>query len=75
MDKKRKEARDKLNSIRTKQELLDYLDLLTITDEEKQIAFEIYALGYSHTRIAIEHNLSIEKSKHIIQKVLDKVLI
>lgn len=74
MTEKRKKAREKLLRIRTKTELLEYLDTLTISDEAKQIAYEMYALGYSHTKIAITHNISIEKSKKIIQTIHDKVL-
>lgn len=70
----RKKARDYLMAIRTKEELLNYLNELTISEEQKQIVIDIYGNGLSHQQIAFKYNISIEKSRKIIQKVLDKVL-
>lgn len=73
MDRKRKEAREKLHGIRTKQELFEYLDNLVLTDEEKQVAIEMFLYGFSHIQISMKHSFSVEKSKKIINKVLSKV--
>lgn len=74
MKEHRKKAKNFLKSIKTVSEFNTYLDELVLKDEDKEIIRDIYIRGLSHQQIADKYNISIEKSKKIIQKSLDKVL-
>ena len=74
MKEYRKKAKNFLKSIKTVSEFNTYLDELVLKDEDKEIIRDIYIRGLSHQQIADKYNISIEKSKKIIQKSLDKVL-
>lgn len=69
----RKRARDFLKSIRTVSEFNQLLDSLVLTDEERDVARDIYLRGLSHVQISFKYNMSIEKSHKIIQHILDRV--
>lgn len=70
----RKAARDFVKNIKTKADLEAYLDMLNITEEEKEIALMIFANGYSRTQIAMETGYSIPQVKRKIAKIYAKLV-
>lgn len=73
MNAKRAKAKQLIKSIRTKQDVIDYIALLNLTDEEKYIAELIYCNGFSHQQIANELNMSLRAVRNRVQKILDMV--
>lgn len=69
----RKAAREYVKSLKTKDDLRSYLDMLTLSDEEKEIAFMIFAHGWSRTQIAMEFGYSIPQVKRKISKIYSKM--
>lgn len=69
----RKAAREYVKSLKTKDDLRNYLDMLTLSDEEKEIAFMIFAHGWSRTQIAMELGYSIPQVKRKISKIYSKM--
>ena len=70
----RKEARDFVKSIKTKAELDAYLNMLNLTDEERDIARLLFGRGWSRTRIAMELGYSEHQIKRKIVRIYDKMI-
>jgi hypothetical protein len=74
MKRSRKEARDKLQSIRTVEELKDYLDTLVLTDDQKQVALYALVKGWSRQQISMETGYSIRQVGKMLEKVYDRMM-
>ena len=74
MRKNRKEARDLLNSLHTVSELEKYLQMLRITDEEREVARMIYAKGYSRQQIAMQTGYSKRQVDRMVAKIHDRLI-
>lgn len=74
MKASRKAARDKLQSIKTVEELQNYLDELTITDDQKHIALLALVKGWSRQQISNETGYSVRQVGKLLEKVYDKML-
>lgn len=70
----RKRARDYVKSIKTRAELESYLDMLNLTDEERDIAFLMFGKGYSRTRIALETGYSESHVKRKMSRIYDRMV-
>lgn len=66
MNPKRKAARDRLYSIKTKAELVELIESLNITDEERDIAMMVLSRGWSYTKVSMETGYS---TRHIARKM------
>lgn len=70
----RKKARDFVKSIKTRDELDAYLNMLNLTDEERDIARMTFSNGWSITRIAIETGYSEDQVKRKVCRIYDRML-
>lgn len=70
----RKAAREAVGKIKTREDLRNYLDLLNLTDEEREIAWMILANGWSRTKIAMEIGYSEHQVKRKVAKIYDKLI-
>lgn len=70
----RKAARDFVSGIRTREELRQYLDMLNLREEEKDIAWMIFANGWSRAKIAMETGYSEHQVKRKVARIYDKLL-
>ena len=70
----RKAARDEVGKIKTREDLRNYLDLLNLTDEEREIAWMIFAHGWSRAKIAMEVGYSERQVKRKVAKIYDKLV-
>lgn len=70
----RKAARDFVKSIKTKAELDAYINMLNLTDEERDIARMIFGKGWSRTRIAMETGYSERQINRKICKIYDRMI-
>lgn len=73
MNPKRKKARDRLLSISTKSELVELIESLNITDEERDIAIMVLSRGWSYTRISLETGYSVRHIARKMEKVYTKL--
>lgn len=70
----RKQARDFVKSIKTKAELDAYLNMLNLTDDEREIARMLFGRGWSRTRIAMEIGYSEHQIKRKINRIYDRMI-
>ena len=70
----RKRARDFVKSIKTKAELDAYINMLNLTDEEREIARLLFGKGYSRVQIAMETGYSEHQVKRKINKIYDRMV-
>lgn len=70
----RKEARDFVKSIKTRTELEAYLNMLNLTDEEREIARMMFGNGWTRTRIALETGYSEHQVKRKICRIYDRMV-
>lgn len=70
----RKAARDFVKSIKTKNELDSYLNMLNLTDEEREIARMMFGNGWTRTRIAMETGYSEAQVKRKICRIYDRMI-
>lgn len=70
----RKAARDFVKSINSRAELDSYLNMLNLTDDERDIARLMFGKGYSRTRIALELGYSEAQIKRKICRIYDRML-
>lgn len=73
MNPKRKAARDKLMAIKTKAELVELIESLNITDEERDIAVMVLSRGWSYTKISLETGYSVRHIARKMEKVYSKL--
>lgn len=74
MKEERRRAKLYLQNIKTVSEFNMYLDSLTLTEREKEIARGIYIHGMSHVQLADKFNCSIETISKEVRKIQDKAL-
>lgn len=70
----RKAAREAVGKIKTREDLRNYLDLLNLTDEEREIAWMIFANGWSRAKIAMEIGYFEHQVKRKVAKIYDKLI-
>lgn len=70
----RKAAREAVGKIKTREDLRNYLDLLNLTDEEREIAWMIFANGWSRAKIAMEIGYPEHQVKRKVAKIYDKLI-
>lgn len=70
----RKAAREFANSIKTRDDLRRYLDMLNLRDEERDIAWMIFAHGWSRAKIAMETGYSEHQVKRKVARIYDKLV-
>lgn len=73
MNPKRKAARDRLLAIKTKAELVELIEALNITDEERDIAVMVLSRGWSYTKISMETGYSVRHIARKMEKVYSKL--
>lgn len=73
MNPKRKAARDRLFAIKTKAELVELIESLNITDEEREIAVMVLSRGWSYTKISFETGYSVRHIARKMEKVYSKL--
>lgn len=73
MNPKRKAARDRLFAIKTKAELVELIESLNITDEEREIALMVLSRGWSYTKISLETGYSVRHIARKMEKVYSKL--
>lgn len=69
----RKAAREKALAIKTRAELAEYLDSLNLTEQQRIVAWYIFADGWSRAKIALETGYSERQLKRIIAKIYDRM--
>lgn len=69
----RRAARDFASKIKTRDDLEKYLDMLNLREEERQIAWMLFAHGWSRARIARETGYSEHQVKRKIAKIYDRM--
>lgn len=74
MNPAKKQARDFVKSIKTKSELDAYLNMLNLTDDEKEIARLLFGRGWSRTQIAMELGYSEHQIKRKINRIYDRMI-
>lgn len=74
MKPNRKAAREYVQGIRTKDELRKYLDMLNLREEDRTIAWMIFANGWSRAKIAMETGYSEHQVKRKIARIYDRLL-
>lgn len=74
MNPQKKAARDFVKSIKTRAELDSYINMLNLTDEEKEIARLMFGNGWSRTRIALELGYSEHQIKRKINRIYDRMI-
>lgn len=74
MNPQKKQARDFVKSIKTKAELDAYLNMLNLTDDEREIARLLFGRGWSRTQIAMELGYSEHQIKQKINRIYDRMI-
>jgi hypothetical protein len=69
----RKAAREYLAGISTREELMRYLEMLNITDAERQVAFLALSKGWSRQHISLETGYSLRQIERMLTRVYDKM--
>lgn len=70
----RKAAREFVKGIKTRADLDAYLDMLNLTDEERDIARMLFAYGWTRTKIAMEMGYSEHQIKRKINRIYDRMV-
>ena len=74
MREDRKAAREFVKNIKTKADLEDYIGMLNLTDEEREIAIMIFGKGWSRAKIAMETGFSERQLKRRINRIYDRMV-
>ena len=74
MNPSRKQARDFVRSIKTTSELDAYLNMLNLTDEERDIARLIFGKGYSVVQVMMATGYSEHQVRRKINKIYDRMI-
>lgn len=69
----RKAARDRVKSIQTRADLDAYLELLNLTDDERNIARMMFGNGWTRAKIAMETGYSEHQVKRKMQRIYDRM--
>lgn len=69
----RRAARNFVKSIKTRADLEDYLNMLNLTDEEREIALMMFGKGWTRARIALEMGYSEFQVKRKISRIYDRM--
>lgn len=70
----RKAARDFVKSIKTRAELDAYINMLNLTDDEKEIARLSFGRGWSRIQIALELGYSEHQIKRKLTRIYDRMI-
>lgn len=73
MRESRRKARDRAQGMKTKADLEEWLDMLNLTDIEREIAFMVYSRGMSRQQIAFKTGYSKRQVNRLLAKVHDKM--
>ncbi len=71
MHKSRKAARDKIQACKTNDEFEEWLSMLRITDDVREIARMVYIKGWTRQKIAMETGYSVRQVSRKIAKLHD----
>lgn len=74
MREDRKAARDFVKSMKTRAELDSYLNMLNLTDEERNIARMMFGNGWTRVRIALETGYSEDQVKRKVCRIYDRMI-
>lgn len=74
MKPNRKAARELANSIKTRDDLKAYIDMLNLREEEREIAMMIFGNGWSRAKIAMETGYSEHQVKRKVARIYDKMV-
>lgn len=74
MNPDRKQARDFVKSIKTKTELDSYLNMLNLTDDEREIARLIFSKGYSVVQVVMATGYSEHQVRRKINRIYDRMI-
>lgn len=69
----RSAAREKIKSVRTRAELDEVLEMLNLTDSEREIARMVYGKGYTLTQVSMETGYSVRQVSRKLAKVQDRI--
>lgn len=70
----RKAARDYVKSIKTREDLKSYLNMLNLSDDEIEIAMLLFGRGFSKTQIAMTTGFSEHQVKRKIDRIYSKMV-
>lgn len=71
MLKNRKEARDRVQKMRTVDEFEEFISALKVTEEDREIARMVFLKGWTRQKIAFEMNMSTRTVNKRIAKIYD----
>lgn len=74
MKSERKQARERLQNLKTRADLEAYLNDLNLTDEEREIAMLVFGRGWSLTRIQVELGYSKGQLKRRMARIYDRMV-
>lgn len=69
----RRAAREKIKSVKTRAELDEWLEMLNLTDEERDIARMVYGRGYTLTQVSMETGYSVRQVSRKLAKIQDRM--
>lgn len=69
----RSAARRKIRDVRTRAELDEVLDMLNLTDSERDIARMVYGRGYTLTQVSMETGYSVRQVSRKLAKIQDRM--
>lgn len=69
----RSAAREKIKSVRTRAELDEVLEMLNLTDAERDIARMVYGKGYTLTQVSMQTGYSVRQVSRKLAKVQDRM--
>lgn len=69
----RRRARTKAQGIKTRADLEEWLSLLNLTDEQREVARMVYLKGMSRQQIAFATGYSLRQVNRLLAKVHDKM--
>lgn len=69
----RSASREKIKAIRTRAELDELLDMLNLTDSERDIARMVYGKGYTLTQVSMETGYSVRQVSRKLAKIQDRM--
>lgn len=67
----RKQARDKIANCRTNEEFEEWLQMLRISDDVREIARMVYIKGWTRQKIAMETGYSVRQVSRKLAKLHD----
>lgn len=69
----RSAARRKIRDVRTRAELDEVLEMLNLTDSEREIARMVYGRGYTLTQVSMETGYSVRQVSRKLAKIQDRM--